>query len=76
MSIPLSNFLIEVSQNPALLHRLRENPEGVGEEAGLSSEELAAIFSGDEGEIYSLVASGVGPPTSLFIIEPTHVCSD
>ena len=51
MSMSLSNFLIEVSQNPGLFQKLQEDPEGVAAESGLSSEELAALLSEDQREV-------------------------
>ncbi len=59
MSMPLSNFLIEVSQNPALVRKLRDQPEVVGKEAGLTAEEIAALLSEDPLQIHKILEGGL-----------------
>lgn len=66
-SLPLSNFLIEASQNPALLRRLKEAPGAVAEQAGLNGRELRALLSEDSSQLHSVLAGGAGPPYPLMI---------
>lgn len=74
MSTPLSNFLIEVSQNAALLHKLREEPKAVAEAAGLTAEELEALLSEDPLRIYSILENGL--ELCPLMLNPQYVFSN
>ncbi len=52
MSMALSSFIIEASQNPTLLHQFREMPEVIGGRAGLTSQEREVVLSGDEARLF------------------------
>lgn len=67
MSIPLSTFLIEASQNPTLLRRLKEAPGTVAEEAGLDQRELRALLSEDPIELHWILSGDLMPPPPLML---------
>lgn len=51
MPTGLSNFLVEASQNPALLTSLRNTPGVVAQQHGLSPKEMDAVLSRDQMEV-------------------------
>ncbi|MCB1033045.1 MAG: hypothetical protein KDD47_04335 [Acidobacteria bacterium] len=67
MSMTLSSFLIEASQNPALLRQLRETPQDLARETGLSSYEMEALLSEDPVRVHAALEGGEFAPLPLML---------
>lgn len=69
MSIQLTDFLIELSENPARLREFRRDPHRVATEMGLGDRERDAVVHRDAQEIRRCVGSGIAPgePPPIFV---------
>ncbi|MDY7092668.1 MAG: hypothetical protein SX243_06820 [Acidobacteriota bacterium] len=69
MSINLTDFLIELSENPARLREFRRDPHRVATEMGLGDRERNAVVRRDAQEIRNCASSGLEPtePRPIFV---------
>jgi hypothetical protein len=69
MSIQLTDFLIELSENPARLREFRRDPHRVATEMGLGDRERDAVVHRDANKIRSCYGSALEPtePKPIFV---------
>jgi hypothetical protein len=56
----LGAYLVQISQDPALARKFRENPERAMAEAGLTEEERDLILSGSANAVRDAIAEELG----------------
>ena len=71
----LRSFLADLAQNPQRAVELKQDPDGVMQRAGLSSEDQATLRSGDPAAIHALVSQNLGddpggtsPPPTIVVV--------
>ncbi len=69
MSVTLTDFLIELSENPARLREFRRDPHRVATEMGLGDREREAVVQRDARKIRLCASSSLEPtePRPIFV---------
>lgn len=67
MSNPVTDLLIELSENPARLREFRRHPERVATEEGLDATARAVLASRDAAAIRRYVAGRMGGLKPIFV---------
>ena len=60
MATNLTNYVLQLAQDPAALEQLQQNPQAAFENAGLSPAEQAVLTSGDPRTITTAIATDLG----------------
>lgn len=73
MSTPLTDFLIELSENPAKLREFRRAPDRLARNAGLNPAEHLAVVRRDARAIRRLLGSSLDPVQPPIFVQSTVV---
>lgn len=73
MSTTLTDFLIELGENPARLREFRRAPDRLAAAAGLNPTERSAVVHRDAQAIRGLLSSSFGQPSPPVFVQSTVV---
>jgi hypothetical protein len=60
MVTPLTGFMVGLAIDPEKFHEFITDPQAAAVRAGVSQDDLAVLFSGDQNRIYAALTSDPG----------------